>query len=59
MSEHTPYIDIENLPAPNDGFLVSADTRPLGCHPAGVHRYIELGEERGDPAPNWLRAPRT
>jgi hypothetical protein len=23
MSEHTPYIDIENLPAPNDGFLVT------------------------------------
>ena len=23
MSEHTPYIDFENLPAPNDGFLVT------------------------------------
>jgi hypothetical protein len=23
MSEHTPYIDFENLPAPSDGFLVT------------------------------------
>ena len=23
MTEHTPYIDFENLPAPSEGFLVT------------------------------------
>ena len=48
MSEHTPAIDFENLPAPSEGFLVTQGARPSlasgdeGEKP-GVHISARMG----------------
>ena len=51
VTEHTPYIDFENLPAPSEGFLVTLFITVRSVGQSTGLRIGKLAEKRSEDLP--------